>query len=169
MGYYIFRRVKMNPLGITSEQSINLFLFCPSMLIFSIDALNAFLIAFWFTTKLCHVHAVLGSRAMAPSLSSLISPASGDMTSPSFPPVPGKSVPRSWVSMKNCESKTPGVESNGVPGMVGSTLSEAAMEWEARRATTSSELNPASLKRSRILVTESIDNNVRAEITKDGG
>ena len=40
---------------------------------------------------------------------------------------PGNNVPLSCVSTKNCESNTSGVESNGVPGIVGSTLSAAAI------------------------------------------
>ena len=43
-----------------------------------------------------------------------------------------------------------GVESKGVPGMLGSTWSAAATECEASRATTSSGLKPASLNRARI-------------------
>lgn len=67
----------------------------------------------------------------------------------------GKRVPRSWVSRKNCESKVLGVESKGVPGIVGSMVSDAAMVWDARSATTSSGLNPASAKRARMFVTVS--------------
>ena len=38
-------------------------------------------------------------------------------------------MPRSWTSMKTCESKELKVESKGDPGMVGSTWSAAATEW----------------------------------------
>ena len=48
-----------------------------------------------------------------------------------------------------------GVESNGVPGIVSSTLSAAATVWEARRAITSSGEKPASPNLSKILVTVS--------------
>lgn len=48
-----------------------------------------------------------------------------------------------------------GVESNGVPGMVGSTRSAAATVCEASNATTSAGLKPTSANRERILSTVS--------------
>ena len=140
----------------TSEQSIRSSLLWPRIDIFTIAAAKALRIASWFSTKLCQVHAVRESRASSASDWRRISPRSGDITSPWFPLVPGKRVPFNWVSMKNWLSKTPGVESKGEPGIVSSTWSAAAIEWEASSATTSSGLNPASAKRSRILSTESI-------------
>lgn len=52
-------------------------------------------------TKDCHSQAVRESRARVWSDWRRISPCRGDSTSPWFPPVPGKTVPRSWVSTKN--------------------------------------------------------------------
>ena len=78
-------------------------------------------------TNDCHSHAVRESRARLWSDCRRSSPASADSTSPWLPPVPGKSVPRSWTSMNNCESNWEGVESKGVPGIDGSTWSAAAM------------------------------------------
>ena len=63
----------------------------------------------------CHSHAVRGSRAMLLSEKRRNSPARGDSTSPTLEPLPGKRTPFRRVSMKNCESKELGVESNGVP------------------------------------------------------
>ena len=52
-------------------------------------------------TKDCHSQAVRESRASSESDWRRSSPARGDSTSPWLPGVPGKLVPRSWVSMKN--------------------------------------------------------------------
>ena len=103
----------------------------------------------------CHSHAVRASRAMLLSENRRNSPPRGDWTSPTFEPLPGKSVPLSKVSTKNCASNELGVESNGVPGIVGSTLSWAATECEARRSTTSTGEKPASPMRAKILLLSS--------------
>ncbi len=75
--------------------------------------------------------------------------------------------------MKIWVSKVSAVESNGVPGMVGSTLSAAAIEWlnekckpphdlalrstyDASKAITSRGEKSASAKRARMLVTLSV-------------
>lgn len=82
---------------------------------------------------------------------------------------PGYDPPLSNVSTKNWLSKSPGVESKGVPGMVGSTWSAAAIvclgrrydarlgdanvAYEVSKATTASGPNPASSKRSSMVST----------------
>lgn len=82
---------------------------------------------------------------------------------------PGYDPPFSSVSTKNWLSKTPGVESKGDPGMVGSILSAAAIvclgrmydsrlgdanvAYDVSKATTASGPNPASSKRSSIVST----------------
>ena len=60
--------------------------------------------------------------------------------------------------MKNCPSKTLGVESKGVRGMVGSMSFWAAMECAIKNQVVSnSSKPPASLKRAKILSTVSVD------------
>lgn len=67
-------------------------------------------------------------------------------------------------------SNVPTVESKGVPGIVGSTTSAAAMVWDESRATASAGEKPASPKRSRILVTLSVGSGtVRSGAGASGG
>ncbi len=140
--------------GTTSEQSMSWASSWPSRVILRKAALNADWSLAWLSgggrgrcirtsggrgvgvagdgyslTKDCHSQAVRESRASSESDWRRISPWSGDSTSPWLPPVPGKSVPRSWVSMKNWVSKISGVESKGVPGIDSSTWSAAATVW----------------------------------------
>ncbi len=103
----------------------------------------------------CHSQAVRASRAMFASENRRNSPPSGDSSSPTFEPLPGKSVPLRSVSTKNCVSNELGVESNGVPGIVGSTLSCAATVCDARRSTISTGEKPASPMRAKILLLSS--------------
>jgi hypothetical protein len=85
---------------------------------------------------------------------------------------PGYDPPFSSVSTKNWLSKTPGVESKGVPGTVESTLSAAAIvclgrrydaclgdasiAYDVSKATTALGPNPASWKRSSMASTLSV-------------
>lgn len=103
-------------------------------------AANAERMPSWSSTKLCHVQDVRSSRASKRS--------DGRRTSP------GRALVKR-VSTKNWLSNTVGVLSKGAPMGPEVRASAAASEWEARRATTSSELKPASAKRARIVSTES--------------
>jgi hypothetical protein len=67
-------------------------------------------------------------------------------------------------------NKVPTVESKGVPGIVGSTTSAAAMVCDDRRATASCGENPASAKRARMAVTLSVGSGtVRSGAAATGG
>lgn len=140
-------------------------------------ALNCDTMSASLLTMFCHKHAVRASWETAKSLCRRISPAIGERTSPEWEvflfhadvrpdeghmqgfkthAASGKRVPFKRTSRKTWESKVPTVLSKGVPGMLGSTTSAAAMVCDASSATTSGGENPASAKRARIAVTESV-------------
>lgn len=67
-------------------------------------------------------------------------------------------------------NKVATVESNGVPGIVGSTVSAAAMVWDERSATASAGAKPASAKRARMEVTLSVGSGtVKSGAAATGG
>ena len=135
---------------------MSLLVFWPRTCSLAMAALNSDIMNSWLSIMACQKQAVLGSWETTKSLCRRISPASGERTSPGWDPFPGKSLPLRRTSRKTWESKVKGVESKGVPGIVVSTTSAAAMVCEARRATASLGLKPASAKRAKIAVTESV-------------
>lgn len=154
--------------GMTSEQSTMFSIFCPSTWSLANAASNVEAMCAWLFTLACQRQDVNESRARFESDNRRNSPGIGLSVSPALPPEPGKRVPRSCVSTKNWVSKIEGVESNGRPCSVGSTSSAPAIEWlisegrvsaeeicleniayDARRATSSAGLKPASAMRAR--------------------
>jgi len=128
-------------------QSIKfLFLDWPKRLILKKASANELIINVWLSAKDCQVHAVRESRANSESENKRIVPSIAVSTIAPAVELGGVVVPCSKTSMKMFVSKTAGVESNGIPLSGGAKSSAPAAVWDARRATSSAPLKPASAK-----------------------